>query len=167
MPRLEPPTESDLAIISDQLGRPARAVAAVAWRCPCGKPGVVATEPRLPDGTPFPTTFYLTCPRAVSAVSTLEADGVMVEFNQRLATEPELAQAYARAHQAYLDERAALGEVPEIEGFSAGGMPTRVKCLHALLGHALAAGPGVNPVGDEVAERIGEFWQRPCLDDDE
>ena len=164
---MEPPTESDLAIISEQLRRPARAVTAVAWRCPCGKPGVVATEPRLPDGTPFPTTFYLTCPRAVSAVSTLEADGAMVEFNERLAEDPELARAYAEAHQAYLDARAQLGEVPEIDGFSAGGMPTRVKCLHALLGHALAAGPGVNPIGDEVAERLGEFWQRPCLDGDE
>lgn len=91
----------------------------------------------------------------------------MVEFNERLATDPGLAQAYASAHQAYLDDRAALGEVPEIDGFSAGGMPNRVKCLHALLGHALAAGAGVNPIGDEVAERIGEFWQRPCLDDDE
>lgn len=163
----ETPTESDLATIAEQLGRPARGVAAVAWRCPCGKPGVVATEPRLPDGTPFPTTFYLTCPRAVSAVSTLEADGVMVELNQRLADDAEFARAYGMAHLAYLEARSALGEVPEIDGFSAGGMPRRVKCLHALLGHALAAGPGVNPVGDDVAERIGEFWQRPCGVDDE
>jgi hypothetical protein len=40
-----------------------------------------------------------------------------------------------------------------------------VKCLHALLGHALAAGPGVNPLGDETLARVGEWWSRPCLPD--
>ena len=167
MPELSPFTEADAAIVAAQLGRPARGVAAVAWRCPCGKPGVLATEPRLSDGTPFPTTYYLTCPRASSACSTLEASGLMTEFNERLAAEPELAAAYAGAHDAYLAQRSKLGEVPEIDSISAGGMPNRVKCLHALLGHALAAGPGVNPIGDEVLARLGEFWQRPCLVDHE
>lgn len=165
VPEPTPLTEADADIVAAQLGRPARGVAGVAWRCPCGKPGVVATEPRLPDGTPFPTTYYLTCPRAVSACSALEAGGVMVEYNQRLADDPGFAQAYADAHQAYLEARAAMGDVPEISHFSAGGMPDRVKCLHALLGHALAAGPGVNPVGDDVVARLGEFWTRPCLVD--
>ncbi len=54
--------------------------------------------------------------------------------------------------------------MPEIAGVSAGGMPDRVKCLHALVGHALAAGPGVNPLGDEALDQIGEFWARPCLE---
>ncbi len=167
MPELSPFTEADAAIVAAQLGRPARGVAAVAWRCPCGEPGVLATEPRLSDGTPFPTTYYLTCQRASSACSTLEASGLMMEFNERLAAEPELAAAYAGAHDDYLAQRSKLGEVPEIAGISAGGMPDRVKCLHALLGHSLAAGPGVNPIGDEVAARLGEFWQRPCLGDHE
>lgn len=165
MPEFTPLTEADAAIVEAQLGRPARGVAAVAWRCPCGKPGVLATEPRLSDGTPFPTTYYLTCPRAGSACSALEASGLMTELTQRLATDPELAAAYEAAHQAYLADRATLGEVPEIDGVSAGGMPNRVKCLHALLGHALAAGPGVNPIGDEVVARLGDFWSRPCLVD--
>ncbi len=160
-------SEADAEIVAAQLGRPVRGAVAVAWRCPCGKPGVVATSPRLEDGTPFPTTYYLTCSRASSACSTLEANSVMVELGQRLADEPELAAAYVAAHEAYLADRAALGEVPELDGISAGGMPTRVKCLHALLGHALAAGPGVNPIGDEVVARIGEFWRRPCLADHE
>lgn len=165
--RYEPLTEADAAVVAEQLGRPARGVAGVAWRCPCGKPGVLATEPRLPDGTPFPTTYYLTCPRATSAVSTLESQGVMADMTARLDEDAELRAAYERAHQAYLADRTALGEVPEIEGISAGGMPTRVKCLHVLVGHALAAGPGVNPLGDEALAMIGEFWQRPCLDDRE
>ncbi len=129
---------------------------------------MVATGPRLADGSPFPTTFYLTCPRAVSALSTLESEGVMVVLAQRLATDPNLAAAYQRAHEDYLARRAALGgEVPEIADYSAGGMPDRVKCLHALAGHALAAGPGVNPVGDQVLAMLDErgMWRvtPPCV----
>lgn len=161
----EPMTPADAAAVTAQLGREPRGVAGVAWRCPCGKPGVVATNPRLPDGTPFPTTYYLTCPRATAGCSTLEAQGLMAEMTERLATDPALARAYAAAHEAYLRDRAELGTVAEIEGISAGGMPNRVKCLHVLAAHALAAGPGVNPLGDEVVARLGEFWARPCLED--
>jgi hypothetical protein len=131
---------------------------------------VLATEPRLPDGTPFPTSYYLTCPRATAAVSRLESDGRMTELSARLAEDAELADAYRAAHEAYLADRKSFGrgpsaEVPEIDGISAGGMPDRVKCLHALLAHTLAAGPGVNPIGDEAAAEIGEFWHQPCLPD--
>ena len=155
----------DAAVVEAHLGRPSRGAVGVAWRCPCGKPGVVATEPRLPDGTPFPTTYYLTCPRATSACSTLEASGLMTEMTERLGTDEALAAGYRAAHDAYLADRSALGDVPEIDGISAGGMPTRVKCLHVLAGHALAAGPGVNPLGDETVEALGAFWERPCLED--
>jgi len=151
--RLTPATEADIAEVSKQLGRPARDIAAIAARCVCGKPVVVQTLPRLSDGTPFPTTYYLTHRGATAAVSTLEASGFMAELQQRLADEPELAKQYQAAHEAYIRDRDALRlDVPEIEGISAGGMPVRVKCLHALIGHALAAGPGVNPIGDLALE---------------
>ena len=155
-------TAHDREVVAEQLGREPRGVAGIAWRCPCGRPGVVATEPRLPGGSPFPTTYYLTCSRAVAACSSLEANGVMAEMTARLSSDPMLASAYRAAHEAYLADRASLGVVPEIAGVSAGGMPTRVKCLHALVGHALGAGPGVNPLGDEALGLIGEFWRRPC-----
>lgn len=157
----------DEAVVQRQLGRPPRAIHDVGHRCPCGNPDVVTTEPRLPDGTPFPTTFYLTCPRAASLIGTLEGSGLMKEMQQRLGDDPELAAAYRRAHESYLEFRATLGEVPEIEGVTAGGMPDRVKCLHVLAAHALAAGPGVNPLGDEVLERLGEWWAAgPCVERD-
>ncbi|GAA1720702.1 DUF501 domain-containing protein [Propioniferax innocua] len=162
IPGLEPMSADDERAIEGQLQRPPRGVAGVAHRCPCGRPDVVATEPRLPNGTPFPTTYYLTCPRATAACSRLESASVMVEMNERLAESPELAAAYAEAHESYLADRAKLGDVPEIDGISAGGMPTRVKCLHVLAGHALAKGPGVNPLGDEVMEAMGEYWAKPC-----
>ena len=162
---LEPMTAADEASITAQLQRPPRGVAGIAYRCPCGRPAVVATRPRLADGTPFPTTYYLTCPRATAACSALEAAGLMAQMTDRLARDFDLAEAYRGAHLRYLRDRDELGESPEIAGVSAGGMPDRVKCLHALVGQALAAGPGVNPFGDEALERIGTFWARPCLED--
>jgi hypothetical protein len=148
-PPYPPVSDDDLAVLQEQLGRPARGVVGIAARCVCGNPTVVATSPRLPDGTPFPTFYYLTHPAATAAMSVLEADHVMRELSDELADE-DVAAAYLRAHEAYLQDRSAFGEVDEIAGISAGGMPTRVKCLHALAGHALAAGPGVNPIGDRA-----------------
>jgi hypothetical protein len=159
----EPMTAADLAAVRAQLQRIPRDVASVGFRCPCGNPAVVVTKPRLADGTPFPTTDYLTCPRAISACSTLESQGVMAEMSTRLEADASLARAYQAAHRAYLCDREAMADVPEIAGVSAGGMPDRVKCLHALVGHALAAGPRVNPFGDEALELIGAFWSTPCL----
>jgi hypothetical protein len=154
----------DLAAVEAQLGRAPRGTRSVAHRCPCGLPDVVETSPRLPDGTPFPTTYYLTCPRAASAIGTLESSGMMREMSERLQTDPELAERYRAAHEDYLARRAKLGEVPEIAGISAGGMPDRVKCLHVLVGHSLAAGPGVNPLGDEALAALPEWWAAgPCV----
>ena len=161
-PCAEPATAADLAAVHDQLGREPRAVVEVAHRCPCGDPDVVRTAPRLLDGTPFPTSFYATCPRLTGAVSTLESEGVMRDMQDRLDADPELAARYARAHEDYLRRREELAEVPEIAGISAGGMPARVKCLHVLVAHSLAAGPGVNPLGDEAIELLPRWWEHPC-----
>jgi hypothetical protein len=158
-------SEPDLAAVTAQLGRPPRGTRTVAHRCPCGLPDVVETTPRLADGTPFPTLYYLTCPRAVAACARLEATGVMRKMTARLAEDPELAARYRAAHADYLARRNAIAAVPELDGVSAGGMPERVKCLHALLAHALAAGPGVNPFGDEVRARLDPWWSHgPCVD---
>ncbi|GAA0967454.1 DUF501 domain-containing protein [Frigoribacterium faeni] len=152
-PPFDPVTELDVRIVTAQLGRPARDVIGIAARCVCGNPTVVATKPRLSDGTPFPTLYYLCHPGATAAISTLEATGVMTEFTEALAADPEAAAAYRSAHEAYLADRESIEHVPEIAHVTAGGMPERIKCLHALAGHALAAGPGVNPFGDRALER--------------
>lgn len=159
---------ADLAAVAAQLGRPPRGLRAVAHRCPCGLPDVVETAPRLPDGTPFPTLYYLTCPRATAAVSRLEAAGVMREMTRRLATEPDLRQAYTRAHHDYLARRGETALRAGIEPLppgtqSAGGMPDRVKCLHALVAQELAV-PGANRLGREAAQAAGEWWLAgPCV----
>lgn len=152
---LEPVTNNDRDVIATQLGRPPRALRAIAYRCPCGDPAVVQTYPRLPDGTPFPTLFYLTCRRLCSAVSRLEASGLMREMTGRLTAEPDLAAAYRRAHESYLAQRDAIE--PLGTDVSAGGMPGRVKCLHVLVAHTLACGPGANPFGDEALEAVGDW----------
>lgn len=156
------PDPADREAIAAQLGRPPRAVRRVAHRCPCGLPSVVQTHPRLPDGSPFPTLYYLTCRRLAGLVGTIEASGAMREMTERLARDPELAKAYRAAHESYLAERDALE--PLGTQVSAGGMPGRVKCLHVHVAHALARGPGVNPFGDEVLAQLGQWWTAgPCV----
>ncbi|HEY2551814.1 MAG TPA: DUF501 domain-containing protein [Streptosporangiaceae bacterium] len=155
---------ADLAAVTAQLGRPPRGLRRVAHRCPCGLPDVVETAPRLPDGTPFPTLYYLTCPRASAAVSRLEAAGLMRQMTARLAAEPRLREAYHAAHLDYLARREAAGQAAGVAPLpagapSAGGMPGRVKCLHALVAHELAA-PGSNPLGREAVAAAGAWWAR-------
>jgi hypothetical protein len=154
----------DEAVVAAQLGRAPRAVRGIGHRCPCGNPDVVVTEPRLPDGTPFPTTFYLTCPRAASLIGTLEGSGLMAQMTERLAMDESLAAAYAEAHRRFLHARESIAHVEEIAGVSAGGMPDRVKCLHVLAAQSLVQGPGANLLGDEVLEHLGDFWAAgPCV----
>ena len=152
-PPFEPASDEDIRIVSAQLGRPARDVIGIPARCVCGAPTVVATAPRLSDGTPFPTFYYLTHPAATVAMSDLEATQVMAEFTEILNADEEMQKQYLVAHEQFIADRESIAVVPELDGISAGGMPVRVKCLHALAGHALAAGPGVNPIGDLALER--------------
>ena len=164
-PPFDPAFEADIATVSAQLGRPARNVIGIAARCVCGAPTVVATAPRLEDGTPFPTLYYLSHPAATAALSFLEATQVMNEYNQMLADDEDLRAHYRAAHESFLTDRDMIGVVPELSGVSSGGMPVRVICLHALAAHALAAGPGVNPIGDLALHRAA--WSPrvcECLD---
>ena len=158
-----PATPDQVAVVNRQLGRYPRGMVAVGARCVCGNPLAVVTRPRLEDGTPFPTTCYLTSPEAVKAVSRLEADGIMADWNTELGADPDLAGAYRRAHELYLAFRSALAQrlgddEGHIAGISAGGMPKRVKCLHALTAQSLVMGPGVNPLGDRVLDLVGQVF---------
>jgi len=152
----------DLDAVARQLGREPRGVLEIAYRCPNGEPAVVKTAPRLPDGTPFPTLYYLTHPVLTAAASRLESDGLMREMTERLDADPEVAAAYRRAHESYLAERDAID--PLGTTFSGGGMPDRVKCLHVLVAHSLAVGRGVNPLGDRAVDMLGDYVRGaiPC-----
>ena len=160
---------TDAEVVALQLGRPPRGLRRVAHRCQCGLPDVVETAPRLADGTPFPTLYYLTCPRATAAMSRLEAAGVMRQMQRRLSEDTELRAACQAAHRDYLARRAeaarAAGVPPLPAGTqSAGGMAGRVKGLHALAGHELAV-PGANPLGREATAQAGPWWAAgPCVD---
>ncbi|MBV9594384.1 MAG: DUF501 domain-containing protein [Actinobacteria bacterium] len=155
----------DRRVVAAQLGREPRAIRAVAHRCPCGNPDVIETSPRLADGTPFPTLYYLTCPRVSAAIGTLESSGLMREMTEQLGVDEELAAGYRAAHESYLARREQIAHVEQIAGISAGGMPGRVKCLHVLVAHSLAAGRGVNPLGDQALDRLDAWWPAgPCVE---
>jgi hypothetical protein len=168
-PRSEPGWAASLAeaspaerrLVEAQLGREARGSLAVAARCRYGLPAVVRTAPRLPDGTPFPTLYWLTCPAARAAVGRLEAAGWNARLSERVAAEPDLAQAHAGAHASYLAQRNALGRLPGDPGV--GGLPGRVKCLHVLYAHEVATGS--DPVG-RIARRAVDpvDCPGPCVD---
>ncbi|UGT38865.1 DUF501 domain-containing protein [Nocardia yamanashiensis] len=142
------PSEQDLEVVAKQLGREPRGVLEIAYRTPDGVPAVVKTAPKLPDGTPFPTLYYLTDPRLTAEASRLETTGMMREMSHRLTQDAELAAAYRAAYDSYLAERNAIEDLGT--DFAGGGMPDRVKCLHVLIAHSLAKGPGLNPLGDEA-----------------
>lgn len=167
---MEKVTEKDLAIVAAQLQRIPRDVYGVGHRCPCGAIDVVQTPPRLADGTPFPTFYYATCPKLTAAISTLESSGLMTQMNERLQSEPELMGQYQAAHVDYETARDVVAkelnlDVPEVKGVTAGGMPDRVKCLHSLIAHSLAAGEGINPLGDEALAKLPNWWEnKACID---
>ncbi len=163
-----PLRKADVDIVHRQLSRMPRGMVAVGARCVCGRPLAVITRPCLEDGTPFPTTFYLTSPEAVKAVSRIEAEGFMRECNALLKNDVKIAEQYKNASESYKAFRHALAlrlkdSEEHILDISAGGMPDRVKCLHALLAQTLVMGKGVNPIGDIVLNRIvDEFNPSVC-----
>lgn len=156
---------AERAIISEQLGRPARGASAVVHRCEYGLPTVVRVDPRLDDGTPFPTVFWQTCPALRSRIGTLEADHAMVGLNQRLEEDEEFASEYAEGHDRYVAFRDELGgPLPGNPG--AGGMPRHIKCLHVHAGHYLATGD--NPVGKWTVDHARPVpCPGPCVTDDD
>lgn len=146
---------SDRRVVAIQIDREPRSVVDVVARCSLGLPTVTRVPPHLDDGTPFPTTYWLTCPLASRRIGRLEAAGGVKEADLRISTDPEFAAAHALAMERYRIERDQLvGPNPPAhlpEGGVAGSRGG-VKCLHAH--YADHAAGNVNPVGAEVAHEI-------------
>jgi hypothetical protein len=151
---------ADRRLIEAQIGRDVRGSVAVAARCRYGLPAVVRTAPLLPDGTPFPTLYWLACPAARVAVGRLEGAAWNAILSERVATDPDLAAAHAAAHTCYLAQRDAIAPLPGAPGV--GGLPGRVKCLHALYAHQAAT--GADPVGRIVSHAVDPIdCPGPCV----
>jgi hypothetical protein len=147
---------SDRSAVLLQLGREPRGGWRVARRCACGLPQVIETDPRLGDGTPFPTLWWLTCRSLCSAVGRLEGSGWMAGVNRGLASDPERRAELGRAVERYVEARDAREVLPG-KGHPGGG-PERVKCLHAHVAQQLAGSE--NPVGRATLEELG--WTDPA-----
>ncbi|CAN5742251.1 DUF501 domain-containing protein [soil metagenome] len=157
---MTPTPEQDFESVKAQLGREPRGRWKVARRCACGKPQVLETYPRLEDGTPFPTLWWLSCRKLSSAIGGLESGGWMAELNRRLMEDADLHEALWRSTEALVARRNELDTLGPT-GHPGGG-PDRVKCLHAHTAHHLVTGD--NPAGAEALEQLG--WQdplRPCV----
>ena len=153
-------TDHDEYVVRAQLRRPTRGPWAVARRCHLGVPMVIENAPRLEDGSPFPTLFWLTCPILVKRVSKLESDGRMASMTERLR-DGGLRARLEEAIERYITRRNAYEELSDA-GAPPGGGPDRVKCLHAHVAHELADGP--NPVGAATMAEAG--WPdciAPCV----
>ena len=138
-------------MVSWQLGRPARPFRRVAARCAYGFPAVTEQAPFGPDGEPFPTTYYLTCPWLVSGIARLEAGGGVERFSRLAASDPELARSLAEAD----DEQRRLR--PELDvGIAGTRSRENLKCLHAHAAFALAR-PDYE-LGERVLAEAGERW---------
>jgi exopolyphosphatase/guanosine-5'-triphosphate,3'-diphosphate pyrophosphatase len=142
---------SDLVAVAQQLGREPTTPFTVVARCAPGHPLVIRNRPFDAKGRPFPTLFWLTCPEAVRAVSSLEADGAIGEMNRRAEADPAFGDALVRAHEEYALERARGFDRDPASG-GVGGTRVGVKCLHAHYANHLAGGE--DPIGVWAAERV-------------
>ena len=155
----------DRSVVEIQIGRPPRSAVAVAARCHLGLPVVIDVPPILDDGTPFPTTHWLTCPLAVLRISRIESSGGVREADHRIASDPDVASSFNEAMNRYEAARQALVPVEWTGPVPSGGVAGSkggVKCLHAQ--YADTAAGNENPIGDDVASRIEPLGcTMPCV----
>jgi exopolyphosphatase / guanosine-5'-triphosphate,3'-diphosphate pyrophosphatase len=150
--------DADLRAVGEQLGREPTTAFSVVARCAEGHPLVIRNAPVAADGAPFPTTYWLTCPAAVRAVSRLESEGAIAGLNGRYETDEVFRAAVDAAHAQAAQDRAS--ELPEARDWGGvGGTRRGLKCLHAHYAHHLAGGD--DAVGRWVAERIEPVHDAP------
>jgi uncharacterized protein len=154
----------DRDVVARQLGRSPRAFGSVVVRCPFGLPAVTEQMPYDPDGEPFPTTYYVTCPHLVAAIARLEAAGGVERWSAAAADDPVLRAALERATA---EQRAVRRELAADQQGSDGGAslelgiggsrsPGHLKCLHAHVGYALAR-PGYE-LGERIFAEVVAPW---------
>jgi hypothetical protein len=148
--------EGDRDVVARQLGRAPRAFRRVVVRCPFGRPAVTEQAPYDDAGEPFPTTFWLTCPHLVAAVSRLEAAGGVERWTRAAADAPELGASLARADE---EQRRLRPELDLGIGGARSGAGS-LKCLHAHVAFALAR-PGYE-LGDRIVDELRPLWPDVC-----
>ena len=151
----------DWEVVERQLGRPPRGALAVVERCPFGRPAVIRQADYLPGGEPFPTTYYVTCPSAVAAVSRVEDAGGVARYEQLVAEDVGARTSYreALARQRALRQPAAVmadGGASLRLGIGGTARDGAVKCLHAHVALALAE-PGYM-LGDQMAAEAAPLY---------
>lgn len=154
--------DSEAALVARQIGRVPRQPWRVVVRCQWQRPCVIASPSRLDDGTPFPTLYWLTCPWLIESAGALESEGVLAEWTDRAASDPELASQLETTDavlQRRRTEESGGTDTCAGVGVAGGHDASHVKCLHAHVALVLAGVP--DPVGEETLALLGSA----CPDD--
>ena len=147
----------DSKIVEQQIGRKLRTDSEVSCRCHFNIPAVIKVPPKLDDGTPFPTTYWLTCPMYNKKIGSLESHGLIKELDKEIINNPELKKQWKSRQISYEQERERLETKdmgPKASG-GVGGATESIKCLHSHTADELSTGQNV--IGKIVIESIGGF----------
>ena len=148
-------------------GRLLRGVLGIAARCPAGHAAVITCSPlqrqrgRL---VPFPTLYWLVCPRLCRTLANLERSGVIKQLEAEIAGDATFFAAISKDHDDYiarrwaalsreerdLVERESLMEKMRSRGIGGIMNHATVKCLHTHFAHHLACG---STIGRWIATR--------------
>ena len=154
----------DKEVIELQIGRPLRSSFTVSCRCHLDLPAVIKVPPKLDDSTPFPTTYWLSCPMMNKKIGALESQGLIKALDKELQDNSQLKSDWLKRQESYKNEREDLDDqnsYPKASG-GVGGAENSIKCLHSHTADELST--GLNPIGKIVLESIGSFnCDQPCI----
>ena len=154
-------------IVETQLNRSLRSKVDVVASCHFNLPAVIKVPSNLDDGTPFPTSYWLTCPMYNKKVGSLESQGLIKELDKQLNENKDLNQQWAERQKSYEEERNRENKNKENlinPTGGVGGAKESIKCLHSHLADELATQKNI--IGKIVLESVGSFnCEEPCIDE--
>ena len=97
--------DKDKKIVEAQIDRSLRSNVTVSSRCHLNLPAAIKVPPNLDDGTPFPTTYWLTCPMYNKKIGSLESQGLIAELDNEILNNPNLKAEWSKRQISYQQER--------------------------------------------------------------
>ncbi|TGD74694.1 DUF501 domain-containing protein [Mangrovimicrobium sediminis] len=166
-----PVSPQQQARVAELLGREPRGLAAIAVAGSGGEPVVIRVA-ALVDDKPFPTLFWLVCPRLNYRIDVVEAGGLIARLQARIDADPALREAMVEDHRRHIALRDSYIDAAQRQrlqqlGFAAvfeckgiGGIADfgRIRCLHTWYAAHL-----VEP--NTVGRLLDEYWAASAPED--